>query len=180
MDSLNNIDIIYKIFYWFLNDKAYSITKWKDALLLLSVCSSWRQAGLKQLYRNILIEYEYLGRKHYSSNASLVLANGYGSLAKRIIVENVAWVDLTDFIIRLVGANEDNCPGVNAFTKRVPERKFDATSKHCPNMGRHLNAIQIHPRLASMLKSKLPNVSSFKLFQPWMPVADRLSIRSCA
>ncbi|KAI9471467.1 hypothetical protein BX667DRAFT_500644, partial [Coemansia mojavensis] len=180
-----NLDIIYRIIYWSAKDAGENLKEWKSALPLLGVCSSWRQACLKRLYSNFIID-DTIG-----DNASLIMDNGYGRLVKRMIVDET-WEHITKIIIDIVGATESNCPGVGEFMEGMPEcdSGYDecdgfcvcdryniippmmGVSKTCPNGYFHERIGFLHTQLADMLKEKMPNIISFDLFLNWLPVPD--------
>ncbi|KAI9471446.1 hypothetical protein BX667DRAFT_508680 [Coemansia mojavensis] len=188
-----NLDIIYRIIYWSAKDAGENLKEWKSALPLLGVCSSWRQAGLKRLYSTIFLTGANIDGQFYRPNYTLIMDNGYGSLVKRMVDPDDYWDNATMEVIRIVGATESSCPGIDKFMEDRPEcisdddedhedgyrfclctsydiyREYHLVNVECPNQVYHENAGYIQPRLADMLKEKLPNITAFCIQQAWMP-----------
>ncbi|KAI9471466.1 hypothetical protein BX667DRAFT_519847, partial [Coemansia mojavensis] len=166
------------------------LKEWKNALTLLGFCSSWRQAGLKQLYSTKFLSGAFIDGRVCSSNYTLIMDNRYSSLVKRMVDVVGNWESTTKKVVKIVNATEINCPGVDEFMKDKPKcafkdcvygnrlclctcyylrRNYHMPNVECPNQSYHNNAASIQPKLAYMLKEKVPNITAFYIKQEWSP-----------
>ncbi|KAJ2847228.1 hypothetical protein IWW36_003960 [Coemansia brasiliensis] len=174
-----HLDIIYRIIYWYTRRAVTDLAEWKNALSILSVCSTWRQYGVKLMYsnafivdRNFYIIYSQSATNKKSaynpdypyaaSNLGLIKTHGYCSDVKRLAVmpgDSEDLLDIVCYINYFVGATEATCPGTDMLMGYDSDNDISfSTYRVDPMFG------SISHCLSLMLKEKLPKVSSLDIY----------------
>ncbi|KAJ2632814.1 hypothetical protein H4R22_000954 [Coemansia sp. RSA 1290] len=168
-----HLDIIYRIIYWYTRRAVTDLVEWKRALPILSVCSAWRQYGIKIMYTNAIIverNFYFLFNQtatkrpaynpdypYAASNLGLIKAHGLCSDVRRLVVmpgDSDDLLDVVCYINYFVDATEATCPGTDMLMGYDSDTDLTFATRRVNAMFKSISRC-----LCLLLKEKLPRVT---------------------